>query len=684
MDRHAAARRIEELSEEIRHHDYLYYVRDRPEISDERYDTLFHELRDLEARFPDLASPDSPTQRVGGEPVDSLPTIRHEAPMLSLDSHQKEEALRRFDERVRKGLGEEDIAYVVDPKLDGASVELVYENGRLSRAATRGDGVRGEGVTENIRTIHSVPLRLRQGGKAGEPPRLLSLRGEVILHIQDFEKLNERLLTSGREPFANPRNAAAGSLRQLDPRITAERPLDIYFYDILKIEGGPAPPTQWDVLAQLQAWGLKVNDQPRRVGRVEEILDYHHELEARRDELGYEIDGVVVKLDDLAPRETLGATSRHPRWAFAYKFPPRREITRILAIVPSVGRTGVVTPVAMLRPVELSGVTVSRATLHNREEVVRKDVREGDKVRVQRAGDVIPQVVERIAEDGERERASPWKMPARCPSCGTELIERGPFTVCPASFECPAQLTGRILHFASRNALDIEGLGEETAKLFVEQGLVEQLPDLFDLEADQLLPLEGFAEKSAGNLVAAIGEASEVELERFLFGLGIPEVGVSVARDLARHFGSFEAIRHASEEELVAVHGVGERMAEEIRTFFAEPRNQQILDRLLVAENGRARIRLVEPEQEAEAGPRPLEGQRFVLTGGLERLTRGEAKEHIESLGGRATSSVSKATDYVVAGADPGSKLDKARELDVPVLDEADFLALLAEHGVET
>jgi DNA ligase (NAD+) len=710
----AAAARSDELRREIRHHDYLYYVRDAPEISDERYDRLYRELVALEERFPKLRSSDSPTQRVAGQPLASFPTVEHAAPMLSLDSDQDPAALRRFDERLRKALAERrpgaPVAYVLEPKLDGASVELIYEDGALTRASTRGDGRRGEGVTQNVRTIPAVPLRLRPVGSAGVAagsgagraarsagagagstwPTFVAVRGEVIMRAGAFDKLNESLLAQGKEPFANPRNAAAGALRQLDPQITAARPLDLYAYDVLS--WGDQPPqvaSQWEVLTTLADWGLRVSDLVRRAESIDEVLAYHAELEARRDDLGYEIDGVVIKLDELAAREALGWTSRHPRWAFAFKFPPRKEVTRILSILPSVGRTGVVTPVALMLPVEIGGVTVSRATLHNREEVARKDVREGDRVRVQRAGDVIPQVVERL-EEPDRERGHEWRMPAVCPSCGTPLVERGPFTVCPNAFLCPAQLAGRIVHFASRGALDVEGLGDETAKLFVAEGLVRQLPDLFALRPEQLVPLEGFAEKSSQKLVEALARAARVELARFLYGLGVPEVGSSVARDLARHFGGFAALRAAGEAELQQVRGVGPRMSQQIVAFFGDPRNAAILDALL------ERVQLLEaPPQPAQgeaagagaegaggiADDRPLAGLKFVFTGTLERLPRPEAQALVESLGARATGSVSKSTDYVVVGEDAGSKADKARRLGVKTLDEAAFLALLRERG---
>jgi DNA ligase (NAD+) len=670
MNHQEAEKRVRELHAVIRHHDYLYYVKDQPEVADSEYDRLFAELKQLEAQFPECVMPDSPTQRIGGVPLDQFEKVEHVAPMLSLDSSQDEETLRRFDERIRKGLGSEDVAYVVEPKLDGASVELVYENGSLLRASTRGDGLVGEGVTGNVRTISTVPLRLRQ---ESSPPAFAAFRGEVIMRVDAFEQLNEKLLAEGKKVFANPRNAAAGALRQLDPRITATRPLDIYVYDVLALDG-KLPGTQQEVLGLLAKWGLPVNDLRCRVESVERILEYHRELLECRDDLDYEIDGVVVKLDDLAAREELGETAHHPRWAFAFKFPPRKEITRILKIVPSVGRTGVVTPGAMMRPVELGGVTVSRANLHNREEVARKDIREGDLVRVQRAGDVIPQVVGRVEETG-RDRAPPYQMPEECPSCGTALVERGPFTVCPNSFECTAQLAGRLEHFASRDALDIEGLGEEAARLFVKEGVVRRLPDLFDLEAEDLIPLEGFATKKATNLIAAIERASNVELHRFIYALGIPEVGATVAKDLARCFGSISSLRSASRDELEAIDGVGPRIAEQLVAFFAEPQNAFVLDALLA---GRVAVKEIEVATSSTLG-----GAKIVFTGGLESVSRGKAKELVESLGARVVSSVSKATDYVVVGADPGSKFDKAKELGVKTLDEAEFVDLLRTNGAE-
>lgn len=670
MTREQAQTRIQELRSEIDHHNYLYHVRDRPKISDEAYDKLFRELKTLEAEHPDLVTPESPTQRVGGAPLEGLVTVEHTAPMRSLDSSPELSEVERFMERIAKALGDDhDIAYVCEPKLDGASMELVYEHGRLVRGVTRGDGQVGEDVTENVRTIPAVPLMLRTPD-GGTIPDRLAVRAEVVMPIKAFEAFNEKLIAEGKEPFASPRNTAAGALRQLDPRLVAERTLDIYIYDLLFEEpaGALGVATQWDGLEALRDLGFRVNALSQRVTTLDEIAAYHQNLIDSRDELDYEIDGVVIKLDDLAARDELGSTSHHPRWAFAFKFPPRKEITRVLEILASVGRTGVVTPVAMMRPVEIGGVTVARATLHNREEVARKDIRKGDKIRVQRAGDVIPQVVERIPEKGKR-RKPKFKMPAQCPSCATPLIERGPFSVCPNSFECPAQLKGRIIHFGSRYALDIEGLGEETAKQFVDLGLVKHLPDLFELTAEQLVGLEGFAEKSATALVEAIEKASHTELHRFLFGLGIPEVGNTVARDLASHFRDFEALRNADEETLQSIDGVGPRMSEQIVAFFQEEHTAKVLDELL------GKMSLIVPEAPVEGGK--LDGAKFVFTGGLESMSRDEAKRLVEAAGGKVVGSVSKATSYVVVGDKPGSKLKKAEELGVAVVDEVGFKELV-------
>ncbi|MGD8700165.1 MAG: NAD-dependent DNA ligase LigA [Gemmatimonadales bacterium] len=665
-----AAQRIEELRDAIRHHDHLYYVLDRPEISDAAYDQLYRELRELEEAYPELVVPESPTQRVAGAPRPGFSEIEHTAPMLSLDSGGDEDAVRRFDTRLRSALGDDDIRYVVEPKLDGLSVELVYEGGRLVRAATRGDGRVGEDITANVRTIPSVPLALRSQEQAA--PALLALRGEAIILLEDFERLNARLTQENKPAFANPRNAAAGSLRQLDPSVTAQRPMVVYAYEVMALEGA-AFETQRQVLAALRDWGFKVSRHISTADSIDETLRRHHELERQRDELEYEIDGVVIKLDDLGARERLGATAHHPRWAYAYKFEPRREVSEILDIVVQVGRTGKLTPVAMLRPVDVGGVTVSRASLHNREEVERKDVRKGDRVRIQRAGDVIPQVLERIDEPGKR-RGPPFRMPERCPVCDSAVVSHGPLDFCTNGLACPAQLKGRIQHFASRDALDIHGLGERTVEQLLDTHRVESIVDVFRLTEQDLLELEGFAETSARNLVEAIRESKRVTLDRFLYALGIPEVGTQTARDLAARFGILDAFLAASRDELESVPGIGPKVAEAVQDFLQTDGTAEVIAGL----RGHG-LELVEASAE---GGGPLAGRSFVFTGGLEAMTRGRAEEWVRSLGGRTSSSVSAKTDFVVAGADPGSKYDKAVKLGVTVLSEREFLDLLPAGAV--
>ncbi len=671
------AQRIDELRREINRHNYLYHVADEPAISDEAYDALLAELRELEEEHPELVTPDSPTQRVGGAPVSGFATATHARPMLSLDSSAKEEDVRSFDARVRRAaeaLGVS-VSYSLEPKIDGLSVELVYEEGVLERAVTRGDGVTGEVVTAGVRTIRSVPLRLLDGSGY---PESLAVRGEIYLPIDSFDDVNAELINQGKQPFANPRNAAAGTVRQLDVRLTASRPLKIYCYDVLAGHDGYA--TQTELLAALARWGFPVNPLNDVAEDVDGILEYFRRMEAQRDELPYEIDGVVIKLQDLAARDRIGYTAHHPRWAYALKFQPRKEVTQVLKIMPSVGRTGVVTPIALLRPVNIGGVTVSRANLHNVEDVVRKDIREGDHVRVERAGDVIPQVVERV--DTGDERGAPFSMPSECPSCGTPLVRQGPYTVCPNALECPAQLVGRITHFASRGGLDIEGLGERTARLFVETGLVRRLPQLFDVTVEDVEALDGFAEVSARKLVDAIQGAREPELARFLYALGIPEVGAAVARTLARRFETFERVRSATVEELVEVDGIGEVMARQIRGYFEEPHNAEALDELTAP--GRVAPRADTSGRASVGGSAAaFAGKTFVFTGSLEVFSREEAAEVVRALGGKASGSVSAKTDYLVAGEGGGSKLEKARQLGVTVVDEAGFLAMLREAGVE-
>jgi DNA ligase (NAD+) len=671
VDPEEARREVGRLRSELRRHEYLYYVEARPAVSDEEYDLLYRRLQELERAHPELLSPDSPTQRVGTEPQGGFETVAHVSPMLSLDSTQKDTEVRRFDERLRKALGEDAPTYLLEPKLDGASIELVYEKGLLARAVTRGNGRAGEGVTENIKTIPSVPLRLRTEERAA--PSLLALRGEVIMYISDFEAFNAGLVASGQEPYASPRNSAAGAIRQLDPRVTASRRLDVLVYDILFVEGASFS-SDVECVAAIRQWGFRMPERIQLASSVEEVLTYHAAFDDDRDRPDYEIDGVVIKLDALAAREELGSTSHHPRWALAYKFEPRKEVTRIEKIGVQVGRTGALTPVAFLRPVAVGGVTISRASLHNREELRRKDIREGDTVRIQRAGDVIPQVVEVLEQ--EADRSPPFEMPSVCPACDTPVYEEGPRTICPNRFGCPAQLKGRIVHFGAREALDIEGLGEETANLFVDLGLVHGLADLFDLTPEQLIPLAGFAEKSASNLVEAIQAKKAPELRRFLLSLGIPEVGVTVARDLALHFRDFDSVRGASCEQLEEVDGIGPKMGEAITSFFADARNAAAIDAVL--QRG---VRPSEPTEERAGSA--LAGKKFVFTGGLGTLTRPAAKKLVEAAGGRVVGSVSKETDFVVAGSESGSKLAKAEKLGLTVLVEETFLQLLSEAGIE-
>ncbi len=659
---------VETLRVELRRHSYLYYHEARPEIGDAEYDELFRRLQALERQYPALESPDSPTKRVGAPPQARFETVEHVAPLLSLDSSEKAEDFVRFDERVRRALGEGVTPrYILEPKLDGASIELVYEEGVLTRAVTRGNGQQGEGVTENIRTISTVPLRLRTDVRPA--PALLSLRGEVLMYISDFADFNARLAEADIEPYASPRNSAAGSIRQLDSRVTASRKLDVLVYDVLAVDGTFFDSDTAGVEA-IREWGFSVPERIQTVTTVDEVLAYHAAFESDRDELDYEIDGVVIKLDDLAARRAMGATSHHPRWAMALKFAPRQEVTVIEKIDIQVGRTGVLTPVAWLRPVVVGGVTVSRASLHNREELRRKDLREGDTVRIQRAGDVIPQVVEVIEHHDER--AEPFEMPDRCPVCDTEVHPDGPRTVCPNRFGCSAQLKGRIIHFGSRSALDIEGLGEETANLLVDRGMVTQLAELFDVTPDQLVDLEGFGDKSASALVDAIAATRTPDLRRFLIALGIPEVGVTVARTLAERFGSFTAIRSATIDELVEIDGIGPRMSEAITDFFADERNAAAVDAVLA--------RGVEPQTiEVIAADLPDLGT-AVFTGAIP-APRVVAETAWRSVGGSTSGSVSKKTAFVVAGDKAGSKLAKAQKLGVEVLDFDQFIVRLEEHG---
>ncbi len=577
LSRAEARREVEALRDGIEYHDYRYYVKDAPEISDATYDKLLRRLEALEEAYPELRSPESPTQRVAGQPAERLAKCRHLASMLSLQAVVDPDEVKRFDTFVHERVGDT-VRYVLEPKFDGLSVEVVYQNGRLVRGSTRGDGRIGEEITANLKTIRSVPLRLRQQGSV---PTRLAVRGEVILGRADFRRANEARMARGEEPFANPRNAAAGIVRRLDPNEVAAYTLGVVFYDVLDVEGHVFP-GQWDLLGQLSLWGLRTDAHNARVSTIEEIARFHRRLGAERDDLDYEIDGIVIKVDDFTQRDGLGVRQRSPRWALAWKFPPREDVSILEAIVVQVGRTGMLTPVALLQPVDVGGVTVSRATLHNEGEVRRKDVRPGDRVRLARAGDVIPEVIERVPRPGQRRKPA-FSMPARCPACGSPIVREGAYAFCPAGLSCPAQLVGHLTHYASREALDIAGLGEKTARQLVDRGLVHDLADLYGLSVDDLRRLDGFAQKSARSLRDAVQGARAPSLGRFLYALGIRHVGGHVAEVLAAGLGDLEALRRASVEDLRAVDGIGPEIAASVHEFFGEKHNNRVLDHLAAA-----------------------------------------------------------------------------------------------------
>lgn len=658
-----AREEVEALREEIEYHNYLYYVKNAPVIADAVYDQLFRRLQELEEAFPELQSATSPTRKVGAPPVDRLKKVKHTAPMLSLNSALSEEEAEDFDRFIRRNLGLDRITYVLEPKFDGFSVEVVYRDGIFEYGATRGDGETGEDISENLKTIRSLMLRLQQ--PEGENlPRFLAVRGEVIMSKQAFQKLNKERVERGEVPFANPRNAAAGIMRQLDSKRVADKPLDIFFYDILRVEGKEFS-SHWEELQKFPEWGLRTDVHNVKCASLEEVKAYREKLAARREAFDYEIDGVVIKLDDLRLREKLGMRERSPRWALAWKFPPKKEVTTLEDIVVQVGRTGMLTPVALLQPVDVGGVTVSRATLHNEDEVRKKDVRPGDKVRVARAGDVIPEVVERIKEPGKK-RGPEFSMPRQCPVCGSAVVREGAYYFCPAGLACPAQLIGHLLHYCSRNAMNIEGLGDKIARQLVDRGMVEDVADLYRLRVEDLLELEGFAEKSAQKLYEAIQRAKRARFDRFLYALGIRHVGEHVARLLAARFKNIESLGRATREELEDIPGIGPEIAESVEQFFAQEENQRVLKKIIEVGVG------IEEVQE-EKGELPLKGMTFVFTGELENYTREEAKEIVERLGGKVTSSVSGSTDFVVVGKNPGSKLAEARRRGIKTIDEPTF-----------
>jgi DNA ligase (NAD+) len=657
-------RRVEELRSQLHYHNYRYYVLDDPAITDQEYDALMRELVALEERYPELVTPDSPTQRVGHAPLSQFATIRHAQPMLSLANAFDGEELAAFVSRIQRQVGTE-VEFVCELKIDGLAVSLDYEEGVFVRGATRGDGFEGEDITANLRTVRSIPLRLNQ-------PVTVNVRGEVYMPRADFQRLNEQRAAKGESLFANPRNAAAGSLRQLDPNITASRRLDVFLY-ALNMAGGPG--AHLDALNFLKELGFRTNPHARLCRGLEEIEAFIAHWTARRAELPYDIDGIVVKVNDLALQGELGNTARSPRWAVAYKFPAEQVITKVLDIDVQVGRTGILTPLAHLEPVQVAGSTVSRATLHNADIVAQRDVRIGDYVVIQKAGDVIPEIVRSLPERRTGEETL-FAMPSECPACGSEVVRLpGEAATRCVNKACPAQQQERIIHFASRGAMDIEGLGPAIVDQLIQAGLVRSAADLYRLKKEDLLGLERFGEKSAQNLIDAIAGSKDRPLARLIFALGIRLVGAEVARELANHFHSIHELGKATEEELMAVPAIGEKIACSVVDFFSDPENQRLIGEL--EEVGVS----LETQVEQESGD-ALAGLTFVVTGKLGQFSRSEIEGQLRQLGANVTSSVSKKTDYLVAGEKAGSKLDKARELGVPVLSEAELLDFLRNRGI--
>jgi len=658
-------KRVEKLREEIEYHNYRYYVLDQSEVSDAQYDRMMRELEKLEEGYPELRSPNSPTQRVGAPPLEAFEIVRHTLPMLSLANAFDENEARDFDKRVKKFLGSsEEITYVAEPKLDGLAVELVYEAGHLMAGSTRGDGVNGENITQNLRTIKTIPLQLIR--KEIPVPERLEVRGEVIMQVKRFEELNRRREKTGEPLFANPRNAAAGSLRQLDPKVTCERPLEIYCYGIGEVRGASFK-THYEILQTLPKWGLRANPHIRRCRNIDEVLEYYHEMNEKRENLPYEIDGIVIKVDRIDLQTRLGEISRSPRWALAFKFAPKQETTKILDIIVQVGRTGALTPVAVMEPVRVGGVEVSRATLHNQDEIDRLDVRVGDTVIIQRAGDVIPEVVH-VVTSKRKDTEKKFRMPSKCPVCGAEVVKEEVIYRC-IGLACPAQLKGRIKHFASKRAMDIDGLGVKLIDQLVDKGLVKDVADLYDIKKDELIALERMADKSALNIIDAIEKSKTNPLGKFIFALGILHVGETTAEDLAGHFTRLDDLFHLSEEDLMKVEGIGPEVSASVVRFFRDKKNRESIERLK-----RAGIKLIEPKAKEKG---KLVSKTFVFTGTLKSYGRDEARNLVESLGGVTTASVSKKVDFVVVGEDPGSKADKAGELGIKILTEEEFKKMI-------
>lgn len=658
--------RVNKLRELINQYNYQYYVEDESVIPDAEYDRLMQELTAIENESPELIIDSSPTQRVGAAPLDSFQEIRHEAPMLSLGNAFDEDEMTAFDQRIREKLEEDSIEYVAETKLDGLAISILYEDGQFIRAATRGDGATGEDVTLNVRTIKSIPLSLLDE----KYPERVEIRGEVFMTHDGFKKLNDQQRQQGEKLFVNPRNAAAGSLRQLDSRITSERHLSFFAYGVGIVEGGLMPESHAELLSRLKVWGVPVSPETKVMVKLAACFDFYKSIASRRSSLGYDIDGVVFKVNRLDQQDIMGTVSRAPRWAIAYKFPPEEELTEILDIEIQVGRTGALTPVARLKPVFVGGVTVTNATLHNEDELKRKDVRVGDTVIVRRAGDVIPEVLKVVMERRPK-NAKIFKMPSNCPICGSDVEREEDEAVirCSGGLYCSAQQIQAIIHFSSRRAMNIDGLGDKLIEQLVEKGLINNVSDLYTVTQEQLAELERMAEKSATNIIAALNNSKKTTLDRFLYALGIREVGDATARSLANHFGNLSAIQSASQETLEEVADVGPIVARHIVTFFLQSHNQEVINDLLAAG-------VHWPDVEIKTD-QPLQGKTFVITGTLGTMKRDEAKQRLLELGAKVSSSVSKKTDYVVAGSEPGSKVEKARQLNVEILDEAGLLSLI-------
>jgi len=663
--------RVNELRELINQNNYQYYVKDEPVIPDAEYDRLMQELMAIENEFPELIIDSSPTQRVGTTPLDSFPEIRHEAPMLSLGNAFDEDEMIAFDRRIREKLEVESVEYVAETKLDGLAISVLYEDGQFIRAATRGDGTTGEDVTLNVRTIKSIPLSLLDE----KYPKRVEIRGEVFMTHDGFKKLNDKQREQDEKLFVNPRNAAAGSLRQLDSRITSERHLSFFAYGVGIVEAGMIPESHAELLSRLKTWGVPVSPETKIMVELAACFEFYKSIAGRRSSLGYDIDGVVFKVNRLDQQDIMGTVSRAPRWAIAYKFPPEEELTEILDIEIQVGRTGALTPVARLKPVFVGGVTVTNATLHNEDELKRKDVRIGDTVIVRRAGDVIPEVL-KVVMKRRPKYAETFKMPSNCPICGSDVErEEGEAVIrCSGGLYCSAQQIQAIIHFASRRAMNIDGLGDKLIEQLVEKKLINNVSDLYKVTQEQLTELERMAEKSATNIIAALNNSKETTLDRFLYALGIREVGDATARSLANHFGNLSAIQSASQETLEEVADVGPIVARHIVTFYLQRHNREVIKDLL-----KAGVHWPDIEIKTE---QPLQGKIFVITGTLETMKRDEAKQRLLELGAKVSGSVSKKTDYVIAGSEPGSKVEKARNLDVEILDEASFLSLIKSNQV--